>query len=107
MVDRDLVQFSNIVLLSSNTTTAVMKALEGSVGDSGFSTVLNVFVGEDNLNNIKANTSLASGRINTFLNLLTNAIEDVSGNVYSDEITIFQVSQFLPDVSDLNSTLSV
>ena len=89
VVNRSMAVFSSVVLRNSPNATATMFPLTGSTGDAGLSTRFVINVGEENLNNIKANTELVTSASDTYLTLMADFIPDTSGNVYSDSTTVF------------------
>jgi len=95
-----MIIFSQIILRSNSNTSAVRFPLTGSTGDNGLSTTLTIDIGADNLNNIKADTGLATSAQSTYVALLSGVIQDTSGNSYSDSTTIHPVARFTPDSTD-------
>ena len=99
VVNRSLVLVRSVIL-RNNASRPVTFPLVGSIGDTGFGTELELYIGGQNLNDIKANTELATSIQDTFLQLLSNVIPDANSNFYTDSTLVYQVGRFVPDTTD-------
>ena len=100
VVNTSRVTFSRIILRSSSNANATLYPLTGSTGDNGLASTVTINIGAGNLNNIKANTTLATSAQTTHLSLQSGVIEDTNGNSYSDAATVRGVTRFTSDSTD-------
>ena len=95
------------VTIQDNTTAVVSYTLTGGTPvETSFSNTLNVQVLADDLNAIKANTSLATFENNTYLVLGSGALQDSFGNQVADvpDGSAIMVTVFTPDTTPPNVT---
>ena len=97
VVNGSAVVASGIILRSGPNATNIIYALENSKSESQLSHILQIRLNITELNDIKANTSLATGISNTYIQLLSETLVDAVGNSYSDENNIIQVSTYTVD----------
>ena len=101
VIDGNNVDFSKIVLRSSEAENATTFPLDGSNAViPGYNSLLTVDLGEGNLNFIKALIDLATSPSNTYLSLNTSVVQDTSGNAYSNTTAVYSVNLFGQDVQD-------
>ena len=100
-IDLDSLQVDQLTLHSDEATgsneTASYNLTGGTLEQSEDGTVITVYLSEDDMNNIKANTELATSENNTFLEIPSGSLRDLVGNNFTAALAVYSVRTFTPD----------
>ena len=97
VINGSSVIMSSIILRSADNDSSANYDLQNSFIETNLSHILQIRFNISDLNNIKANTSLATGVSNTYIQLLSGTLRDAVGNTYSAESNIVRVSTYSAD----------